>query len=156
MWPARYILSRSLIVHFNRTHRQRRGRLIVGPEEIALLCMSCLARIRADTQALPLSTNLPPPSQHQYASSGHVVHQRVHHSQETPASFHPHQASQSRANANTRDIRGAQPPHTTQLQQYAMHGLSDLVDNLPPLLASFARRRGGQQTGRYRHQSTQL
>ena len=34
MWPARYILSRSLIVHFNRTRRQRRGRLIVGPEEI--------------------------------------------------------------------------------------------------------------------------
>ena len=110
--------------------------------------MSCLARIRANTHALPPSTNRLPPSQHQYASSGHAAHQRVHshsHSQGTPASPRPHQASQSGANANARDIRGAQPPHTTQLQQYAMHGLSDLVDNLPLcLLASRVVARGNK------------
>ena len=103
------------------------------------------------------SMNRSPPSQHQYAHSGHVAHQHVHshsHSQGTPASSRPHQASQLGANANARDIRGAQPPHTTQLQQYAMRGLSALVVNLPPLPTSFARRRAGQQTGGYRHQST--
>ena len=49
--------------------------------------------ICSDTQALPPSTNRPPPSQHQYASSGHAAHQRVHshsHSQGTPASSRLH------------------------------------------------------------------
>ena len=107
------------------------------------------------------STNRSPPSQHQYAGSGHAGHQHVHshsHSQGTPASSHASQASQSGANANARDIRDAQPPppHSAQLQQHATRGLSALMDNLPPLPNSFARRRAGQQTGRYRHQSTQL
>ena len=64
------------------------------------------------------SSNRSPPSQHQQASSGHAAHQRVHsyfHSQGTPASRR-HQASQSGANANAKDIRGAQPPYTAQLQ----------------------------------------
>ena len=90
------------------------------------------------------------PSQNTHGTPARVTlaaaHQRVHshsHSQGTPDSSRPHQASKSVANANARDIRGAQPPHITQLQQYAMRGLSALVDNLPPLPTSFARRRAG-------------
>ena len=92
------------------------------------------------------STNQSPHSQHQYAHSGHVAHQHVHshsHSQGTPASSHPHQTSQSGGNANSRDIRDAQSPHSAQLQQHATRGLSALVDNLPPLPTSFARCRAG-------------
>ena len=87
--------------------------------------MPRLAKICSDTQALPPSTNRPPPSQHQYANSGHAAHQRVHphyHIQGTPASSPPHQAFQSGANATARDIKDANlltPPNYNSTQRAA-------------------------------------
>ena len=97
--------------------------------------MSCLARIRTDTQALPPSTNRPPPSQHQYASSGHAAHQRVHshsHIQGTPASSRPHQAFQSGANATARDANLLTPLNCNSAQR-AAYLLSWTTSPLCPL-----------------------